>query len=66
MAAQVTDVSKALLSVMKIVQAGNRVVFDKDECFLESKNSGRRIPIEQRNGSYVLKVWIHRDQSSPF
>ena len=66
MTAEVTDVKKALLSVVKLVKSGNRVVFDEGNCFIENKNTKQRIPIEERNGAYVLKVWINRDQSSPF
>ena len=66
MAAQVAEVKKALLSVAKIVQAGNRVVFEDNNNFIENTTSGKRIPIEQKNGSYVMKVWIPRDQRSPF
>ncbi len=35
--AQAVDVNKALLSVKKIVAAGNRVVFD-EESYIEDKN----------------------------
>ena len=36
--AQVADVNKALLSVRKVVKAGNRVVFDDDEgSYIEDK-----------------------------
>ena len=66
MTAQVTDVKKALLSVGKLVKSGNKVVFEEGNCFIENKTTKQRIPMEERNGSYVLKVWIHRDQSSPF
>ena len=66
MTAQVTEVKKALLSVAKIVQAGNRVVFDNNNNFIENTTNGKRITIEQKNGSYVMKVWIPRDQKSPF
>ena len=64
--AQVTDVHKALLSVAKAVKAGNRVVFDGRGSYVENKASGKKTPIEYRNGGYALKVWIHRNQSSPF
>ena len=66
MTAQVTDVKKALLSVAKLVKSGNRVVFDEGNCFIENKTTKQRIPIEEKNGTYALRVWINRDQSSPF
>ena len=64
--AQVTDVHKALLSVAKTVKAGNRVVFDEKGSYIESKKDGTRTPIEWSNGGYALKVWVHKNQSSPF
>ena len=66
MTAQATEVNKALLSVAKIVQAGNKVEFENNSNDIENTTSGKRIPIEQKNGSYVMKVWIPRDQKSPF
>jgi len=66
MTAEVTDVSKALLSVAKIVKAGNRVVFAQGDCYIEDESTKSRIPIEERNGAYVLKLWTNRNQEGPF
>ena len=64
--AQVTEVNKALLSVSKIVQAGNRVVFDSAGSYIEHKHSGEWTPLEERGGIYVLKMWVPREQKSLF
>ena len=40
MTAQVTEVNKALLSVSRIVRAGNRVVFDEEGSYIEDKATG--------------------------
>ena len=64
--AQVTDVNKALLSVSKIVSKGCRVVFDEDSSYIENKSSGEWVPMEQRNGMYVLRMWIPKAQQTPF
>ena len=66
MTAQVTDVSKALLSVSKLVSKGCRVVFDEDSSFIENKSSGDWVPLEQRNGMYVLGMWVPKSQQYPF
>ena len=66
MTAEVTDVKKAVLSVMKLVRAGNRVVFSEGNCLIENQTAKHINPIEEKDGAYVLKVWIHRDQTSPF
>ena len=66
MTAEVTDVHKALLSVIKLVKSGNRVVFAEGDCYIENISTNKKIPIEERNGAYVLKVWINRNQEGPF
>ena len=64
--AQVTEVNKALLSVSQIVRAGNRVVFDSDGSYIEQKFSGEYIPLQDKNGIYTIKLWVPRDQQTPF
>ena len=62
MTAQVTDVNKAFLSVSKLVSKGCRVVFDKDSSYIENRSSGDWVPLEQRNGMYVLRMWVPKSQ----
>ena len=59
-AAQVCDVNKPLLSVSKIVNAGNRVVFDGDGGYIEDLQSGERIWIRPQGGMYHIKMWVQR------
>ena len=66
LSAQVAEVNKALLSVSRIVQAGNRVVFDSDGSYIEHKTSGEWTPLEEKGGIFTLNMWIPREQSSPF
>ena len=66
MTAYVTDVNKALLSVSKSVSKGCRVVFDEDNSFIENKSSGDWVPLEQRHGMYVLRMWVPKTQQCPF
>ena len=56
--AQVADVNKPLLSVKKVVSAGNRVVFDEDGCYVESKITGERMWMKEEGGMYVLSLWV--------
>ena len=58
--AQVCDVNKALLSVRKMVQAGNRVVFDGDGGYIENTMTGDRVHMKEHGGMYVLKLWVQR------
>ena len=64
--AQVCDVNKALLSVRKVVTAGNRVVFDPSGSYIEDVHSGEKMWLEDVNGMYMLKIWINRKAQSPF
>ena len=66
MVAAVTEVDDALLSVSKVVKAGNRVVFDDCGSYIEHKESGEVTPLVEKAGLYKLKMWIPKDQSRPF
>jgi hypothetical protein len=60
MRAQVCSVNKALLSVSRMVQAGNRVVFEQSGSYVEDLHSGERMHMEEKGGMYMLKVWVER------
>ena len=66
MVAAVTEVDDALLSVSKVVKAGNRVVFDEDGSYIEHKESGEVTPLVEQRGLYKLKMWVPKNQSHPF
>ena len=66
MVAAVTEVDDALLSVSKVVKAGNRVVFDESGSYIEHKESGEVIPLLEQRGLYKLNMWVPKDQSHPF
>ena len=56
--AQICDVNKALLSVKKMTGAGNRVVFDEDGSYTESKTSGQKMWMKEENNMFVLGLWV--------
>ena len=56
--AQICDVNKGLLSVKKMAKAGNRVVFDEDGSYIEDKRSGERMWLKEKDGMYMLKLWV--------
>ena len=56
--AQVCEVNKALLSVSKLVQAGNRVVFDPQGSYIEDTTTGEQIWLQETGGMYTLKMWV--------
>ena len=55
---QVAAVNKALGSVSKIVNNGNRVVFDMDGSYIENKWSNDRLWLREDNGVYVLDMLV--------
>ena len=57
---QVCDVNQGLLSVSMMTQAGNRVVFDKGGSYVENKHSGERTWQSDKNGMFVMKLWVKR------
>ena len=60
MKAQVCEVNKALLSVKRVVQAGNRVVFDQEGSYVEDTYTGERMPLREEGGMYMLKLWVRK------
>ena len=58
MRAQVCDVNKALLSVHRVVQAGNRVVFAASGSYVEDEQHGETMELVERGGMYMLKLWV--------
>ena len=55
---QVAGVTKALGSVKKICEAGNRVVFEDGNSYIEDKKSGTRTKIKEENGRYVMELFV--------
>ena len=58
MTSQVAAVNKALGSVSKIVNNGNRVIFDMDGSYIENKWSKDRLWLREDNDVYVLDMMV--------
>jgi len=58
MTAQVTEVNKPLLSVSKMVKAGNTVIFSPEGSYIYDGYTGETMSLEESKGLYWLKVWI--------
>ena len=52
--------NKGLLVVRRIVEAGNRVVFDGPESYIEDKASGEIIWMVDNGDMYSVKMWVKR------
>ena len=55
--AQVCEVTKALLSVRRLVENGHRVVFDPTGSYIEDCQTREKMRMEEKNGLYLMKVW---------
>ena len=58
MKSQVCEVNKALLSVHRCVQAGNKVVFAASGSYIEDEASGETMPLTEKGGMYMLRLWV--------
>ncbi len=43
---------------MKMVEADNRIVLDKDGSYIENKRAGNRISIRLENGCFMFDLWV--------
>ncbi len=65
----VMDLQRIIVAVSRMVKAGNRVVFDSAEnggSYIYNKKSGRYHVIHERNGVYVVPIWIRRPTTTGF
>ena len=53
---QVCKVSKTLLSVKRVLQAGNRVVFDETGSYIEAEVSEESMHLHEEGSMYMLKL----------
>jgi hypothetical protein len=60
---QVTDCKKPLASVAKIIEKGNRVVFDEDDSYILNKATGEKIKLERERGTFVMVVEFEIDEA---
>ena len=52
----VTDATKYLASVTKMTQCGNRVIFDSDRSYIQSKLTGQEMDLISESGASKLDV----------
>ena len=62
--AQVCDVSRPLMSVHKLVQAGNTVVFSPNGAYIEDAHGREYINLQEKGGMYMAKVWVPTNPES--
>ena len=57
---QVTDVTKPLLSVSKMVKVGHTVVLSPHGSYIYDEESGETMAMEEIKGMYMPKVWVRK------
>jgi hypothetical protein len=55
---QITDVTKALGSVGKICEAGNRVVFEPDGGYVENMSNNKKTMFYKDGLAYRMDMWV--------
>ena len=54
---QIANVTKPLGAVRAMLAAGNKVVFEAGNSYIQDKTKTIKTPIEERNGAYVFDIW---------
>ena len=60
---QIAEVSKALGSVSRTCDRGNRVVFEANGGYIENLESGHRTKFNRESNVYVMKTWVKKPAS---
>ena len=63
--AQVCEVSKPLMSVSRLVSAGNTVVFAPGGAYIHHVDSNEYIQLQEKQGMYQLRMWVKTSGGAP-
>ncbi len=56
---EVSKVTKTLGAVSEMIDKGNKVVFDEDECYILNKETNRKTRIRRRGGAFEFDIYIY-------
>ena len=59
---QIAAVNKALLSVKRAVDAGNRMVFEQSGSYIQSLKTGEKIWLKEKDGQVMLDMWVKKEK----
>ena len=59
------NVVKPLISMQKVVRAGNVVVLDERNPHIRNTRDGTVIKLDVNNGVYTMDMWICLDETGP-
>ena len=60
MVAQVADVKSTLVSVHRLLEAGNRVHFETGNCYVEHVRTKVKTRMIEKNGAFEVGFWVPR------
>jgi hypothetical protein len=60
-----TELHKVIISTSKMTKAGFRVVHDSDGSYARHKASGKTLRIFEKNGVFVIPIWMRTNQPGP-
>jgi hypothetical protein len=63
MAFQIANVTKPLGAVRAMLDAGNKVIFDRPNSYIVNKATKSVVPIDERNGAFVFDIWVPKGVS---
>ena len=61
----VENIKRTLLSVNKLVEAGNEVLFRKNNSCIYNVQTRKTVPIHKSNGVYKMNLWVPQDSRDP-
>ena len=59
------NVVKPLISMQKVVRAGNVVVLDEKNPHIRNTRDGTVIKLDVHSGVYTMDMWIRLDETGP-
>ena len=65
MKGQVTDVEKPLISAKEIVLAGNRIVHELNNDYIQNVKTDRKVKINNTGGEYSVTVSVPKVDPKP-
>ena len=55
---QVCNVNKCLLSVARLNEAGQTVILDGNNSYIQDKATGERVKVDYKNKTYTIRAWV--------
>ena len=63
---QIAEVNKTLISVLKLIAAGNEVILEETNPRIVNKKTGETTSIRKQNGIFVIDLYILKPKTSGF